>query len=85
MNNLTTKDLKAGKEVRLSNEAHQISIGGDDVREAKVRFSKTSHSWGDGFQLWFNGQLIHSCKTLCSLKKQLRKLIQTWSLEVIEE
>ena len=66
-------DLINGSIYTLSNDHSQ----NDDLREAEVSFNKKIGK----FIIWFNGQLIHSCKTFQALEKRLEKLIVKWNLK----
>ena len=80
----TQQELKSGKQFLFNNENHQIMIGDDDIRSAMICFDGEDSglpSWGHGFKIWFNGALIHSCKTFKSLESRLGKLIEKWNLE----
>jgi hypothetical protein len=76
---LTEKELRNGTEFFFNNDVHQMNIGDDDIRQAKVWFDG-SVSWATGFKIFFNGELIHSSKTFKSMKKRLDKLVADWSL-----
>lgn len=52
----------------------------DDFRTCNVFFKADRHY--TGFQIWFNGALIHMSKTYGSFKKALDRLISNWNLEM---
>ncbi len=74
--------LKAGEKVFMNNEAHQISIGDDDIRQAELQLVRKEgrDNWQNGFIIWFNGELIHHSKGWDSFKRRLEKLIEKWTL-----
>jgi len=37
--------------------------------------------FGENFKIWFNGELLHSSKTLKSFEKRLNILIEKWNLK----
>lgn len=78
------RDLRNGKVIILSNENFQNSILNDDIREASLRYDDgEGHSWTKGFNIQFNGVLLHSSKTFIPMEKRLNTLINKWNLEVI--
>jgi hypothetical protein len=83
---LTEKALREGKTFVFDNEKHQISIEGDDLRAAEVKFREPTGqwNWASEFHLWFNGELIHTCKTFKSVNNRLNKLIEKWHLELTD-
>lgn len=85
INEITAKELKDGKRFFFSNEVHQESIQGDDVRIAEVRFVDSKHSWATGFKIESNGAIIGSFKTFPAMIKRLEKLAKDWTLTPIEE
>jgi len=75
---MNKQDLINGEEFFFNNEAFQIWIQGDDIREARVSFN------GKYFYIWFNGKFIHSSKTFKSMANRLEKLRAKWGLEAGE-
>ena len=82
MENLKSR-LKSGEEIILSNENFQSSIGEDDVRMAYLEFRDDVPTWAIGFNILFNGELLHTSKTFKSFENRLKKLIQKWNLEEV--
>ena len=82
---MTKQQLKNGQEFFFNNEAFQMSIKNDDVREANVCFYRNWNYGISDFQIRFNGELLHSCKTFKSLKNRLEKLTTKWNLVEADE
>ena len=82
---MTLQELKSGESFFFNNELWCESNESDDVRQATVLLNNSVPNWAHGFQLWFNGELLHSCKTFQSLKNRLDKLVLKWNLEECEE
>ena len=82
MENLKSR-LKSGEEIILSNENFQSRIGEDDVRMAYLEFRDDVPTWAIGFNILFNGKLLHTSKTFKSFENRLKKLIQKWNLEEV--
>lgn len=74
--------LKDGEKIFFNNEAHQISIGNDDIRQAEVWYhtEERMRSWMNGWKIWFNGAMICNVRTWEAFNKRLNKLIQDWNL-----
>lgn len=49
----------------------------NDVRECEVIYNQKMDF---PFMIWFNGKLIHSCKTFISLENRFNKLCNDWDL-----
>jgi hypothetical protein len=82
----TEKNLKNGVVFEMNNQSYIDSIGDDDLRGARIQyFDDSLGHWRTGFQLWFNGGLIHHCKTFKSLENRLTKLIDKWHLLPCDE
>ena len=86
---MTQKELKNGNIFKFNNEAFCIEYEQDDIRECNVWFDDGSnyilnHYWAIGFNIEFNGKLVHSCKTYKSLKYRLDELVAKWSLNLVE-
>lgn len=79
---LLKKRLLSGETVTFSNEEYQLGLKTDDpnLRGGKV-FYKESPSWVQGYKIWFNGALIHHCKTWKSFERRLNILIEKWNLK----
>jgi len=82
MENLKRRLLN-GEEVVLSNENFQSRIGEDDIRMAYLEFRDDVPSWAIGFNILFNGELLHTSKTFKSFDNRLKKLVQKWNLEEV--
>ena len=84
---MNAKELKMkGGEINFSNEEYQRSIGEDDIREATL----TDHTkrmdrpnWARTYNIWFNGELMHSYKTFQSAKSKIAVLIDKWNLKEV--
>jgi len=78
-------ELKKGSTILLSNKEHQFNIGKDDIRIARLELEQdNTHTWVNGFKIWFNGELLHSSKTFKSFEKRLNILIEKWDLKQTE-
>ena len=83
---LTKQALLDGEIFRLSNEEYQISVKGDDIRIATVKFEfNNKNHWANGFNIEFNGVFVHSSKTFPAMMKRLQKLTEKWNLTPTEE
>lgn len=83
---MTSKRLKNGEKFFFNNEDFQISIGNDDIRQAKVFWQDGGRNqWRTGFCIWFNGVMLHHSKTFKPMENRLNKLIDKWNLIESEE
>lgn len=75
------KDMKYfGVELRLLKKGYFLevdTIDKDDLRTAEVSFEE----YKSLYRIWFNGSLIHSCKTFKSVITRLNKLDLKFPLE----
>lgn len=82
---MTKQELLNGTRFIFDNENWCIENESDDIRSAEVWFDNGENhkrQWGIGFKIWFNGMLIHSCKTFSSLDRKLNSLCGAWNLEL---
>jgi len=76
---LDKKALMSGKSFHFDNEQDCIKNQHDHLVSCEVCYSEQAYS--GGMQLWFNGTIIHGCKTMKSLQRRFDQLVEKWNLQ----